>query len=82
MQAFEAPAKWFFGEFLPEGEAQEVKSDLAPLGVWANEMAQKKDVLAQVSLARACHVASAKFRRACATRPRPARRPRSRWARP
>ena len=63
MQAFEAPAKWFFGEFLPEGEAQEVKSDLAPLGVWANEMAQKKDVLAQVSLARACHVASAKFKR-------------------
>jgi hypothetical protein len=63
VQAFEAPAKWFFGEFLPEGEAQEVKSDLAPLSVWANEMAQKKDVLAQVSLARACHVASAKFKR-------------------
>ena len=63
VQSFEAPAKWFFGEFLPENEAQEVKSDLAPLGAWANEMAQKKDVLAQVSLARACHVASAKFKR-------------------
>ena len=63
VKSFEDSAKWFFKEFLPEGQDAEVVANMAPLGTWADEMAQKKEIAPQLHLAQACHVASAKFKR-------------------
>ena len=63
VKSFEDSAKWFFKEFLPEGQDAEVVANIAPLGTWADEMAQKKEIAPQLHLAQACHVASAKFKR-------------------
>lgn len=63
VKSFEDSAKWFFKEFLPEGQDAEVVANIAPLGTWADEMAAKKEIAPQLHLAQACHVASAKFKR-------------------
>ena len=58
VKSFEDSAKWFFKEFLPEGQDAEVVANIAPLGTWADEMAQKKEIAPQLHLAQACHDAS------------------------
>lgn len=63
VEGFQDSAKWYYQDWLPEGETAEVKSELASLGTWANEYTAKANVMAQLPLARSCEVATTKIKR-------------------
>lgn len=57
--AWQEDAKFFMKDFImSEAGDADAKADMAPLGTWADEYAQKKDIVAQTALARMCYVAS------------------------
>lgn len=68
MEGYQPDTKFFFNEFLKEEIEQHhqgtsLATDVAPLGVWANEFTQKKDITSQGALAAASYVASKAVKR-------------------
>ncbi len=65
---FQPETKFFFNEFMKEEienhhAGTSLATDVAPLGVWANEFHQKKDITSQGALAAASYVASKSIKR-------------------
>ncbi len=68
ISAFQPDSKYFFNDFMKEEiekyhEGTSLASDVAPLGVWANEYVNKKDITSQGALAAASYVASKAVKR-------------------
>ena len=65
---FQPESQFFFNEFMKEEiekhhAGTSLATDVAPLGVWANEFHQKKDITSQGALAAASYVASKSIKR-------------------
>ena len=65
---FQPESQFFFNEFMKEEiekhhAGTSLAADVAPLGVWANEFHQKKDITSQGALAAASYVASKSIKR-------------------
>jgi len=68
ISAFQPEAQHFFNDFMKEEiekyhQGTSLAQDVAPLGVWANEFHQKKDITSQGALAVASYVASKSIKR-------------------
>ncbi len=68
ISAFQGESQFFFNDFMREEiekhhAGTSLASDVAPLGVWANEYHQKKDITSQGALAAASYVASKSIKR-------------------
>ena len=68
ISAFQGESQFFFNEFMKEEiekhhQGTSLATDVAPLGVWANEYHQKKDITSQGALAAASYVASKSIKR-------------------
>ena len=68
ISAFQGESQFFFNDFMKEEiekhhSGTSLASDVAPLGVWANEFHQKKDITSQGALAAASYVASKSIKR-------------------
>jgi len=68
LHQYQPETKFFFNEFMKEEIEQHhagtsLAQDVAPLGVWANEFHQKKDITSQGALAAASYVASKSIKR-------------------
>ena len=68
ISAFQDESKYFFNEFMQKEietyhEGTSLAADVAPLGTWANEYTQKKDITSQGALAAASYVASKSIKR-------------------
>jgi len=68
ISAFQGESQFFFNEFMKEEiekhhAGTSLATDVAPLGVWANEYTQKKDITSQGALAAASYVASKSIKR-------------------
>jgi hypothetical protein len=66
--AFQGESQFFFNDFMKQEIEQHhagtsLAQDVAPLGVWANEFTQKKDITSQGALAAASYVASKSIKR-------------------
>ena len=66
--AFQPEAQHFFNDFMKEEiekyhQGTSLAQDVAPLGTWANEFHQKKDITSQGALAAASYVASKSIKR-------------------
>ena len=65
---FQPETQFFFNEFMKDEiekhhQGTSLAQDVAPLGVWANEYHQKKDITSQGALAAASYVASKSIKR-------------------
>ena len=68
ISAFQPESQFFFNDFMKEEiekyhQGTTLAQDVAPLGVWANEFHQKKDITSQGALAVASYVASKSIKR-------------------
>jgi len=68
ISAFQGESQFFFNDFMKEEiekhhQGTSLAADVAPLGVWANEYHQKKDITSQGALAAASYVASKSIKR-------------------
>ena len=68
ISAFQGESQFFFNDFMKEEiekhhQGTSLAQDVAPLGVWANEFHQKKDITSQGALAAASYVASKSIKR-------------------
>ena len=68
ISAFQPESQFFFNEFMKEEiekhhAGTSLAQDVAPLGVWANEFHQKKEITSQGALAAASYVASKSIKR-------------------
>lgn len=68
ISAFQGESQFFFNDFMKEEiekhhQGTSLATDVAPLGVWANEYHQKKDITSQGALAAASYVASKSIKR-------------------
>jgi len=68
ISAFQPESQHFFNDFMKEEiekyhQGTSLAQDVAPLGVWANEFHQKKDITSQGALAAASYVASKSIKR-------------------
>ena len=68
ISAFQPESQYFFNDFMKEEiekhhAGTSLAQDIAPLGTWANEYTQKKDITSQGALAAATYVASKSIKR-------------------
>lgn len=68
ISAYQPDSAYFFNDFMKEEiekyhEGTSLATDVAPLGVWANEFVNKKDITSQGALAAASYVASKAVKR-------------------
>ena len=68
ISTFQPESQFFFNEFMKDEiekhhQGTSLAQDVAPLGVWANEYHQKKDITSQGALAAASYVASKSIKR-------------------
>lgn len=68
ISAYQPESQYFFNDFMKEEiekhhAGTSLAQDIAPLGTWANEYTQKKDITSQGALAAATYVASKSIKR-------------------